>query len=400
MTGLRLDEVSVTLGGETAVDDVTLELEDGELLGVVGPNGAGKTTLLRCMNGALKPDSGDVYLGGDRLRSLGRDEVARQVATLPQDTSISFDFTVEEVVRMGRHPWTPRFGTDPEPEKVDDAMERVDVQRFADRPIDDVSGGERQRVLLARCLAQDASTLLLDEPTASLDVHRAVEVMETVRGLVDDGHTVVAALHGLDLAARYADRLALLDDGDLRIIGEPSEVIDSAVLEEVYGGRVAAESDGLPRVEAFDRTGDVEHARVHVVGNGARQIQVVEALWRAGHAVTAGAVSRDDPYASALDALAVEVVFDEPYSPVSEPSCRRVSHLVDRASAVVVAPSSVPEGFVPTLEAVADASELYLAPADELSDRESQRCRDALDLDGNELTDSAGGLLAGSLTQV
>lgn len=400
MTGLRIEDVSVMLGGDTAVDDVTLELEDGELLGVVGPNGAGKTTLLRCMNGALEPDSGSVYLEGDRLRNLGRDAVARQVATLPQDTSISFDFTVEEVVRMGRHPWTPRFGTDPEPEKVDEAMKTTDVRRFADRKIEDVSGGERQRVLLARCLAQDASTLLLDEPTASLDIHRAVEVMEMVRGLVDDGHTAVAALHDLDLAARYVDRLALLDDGDLRVIGDPSEVVASTVLEEVYGGTVAAESEGLPRVEAFDRTGDLDPARLHVVGNGARQIQVIEGLWRTGHTVTAGAVSRQDPYASALDALTSEVVFEDPYSPVSDDSRRRVRELVDQASAVVVAPTSVAEGFVPALEAVADVSELYVASVDDLSDHERQRIQDALGGGEEELGASAGELLAGSLTQV
>lgn len=400
MTDIRVDGVSVELDGDLALEDVDLELDHAELVALIGPNGAGKTTLLRCLTGAVEPDSGAVALDGRDVSEMSREAVARRVATLPQDTSVSFDFTVEQVVEMGRHPWTPRFGSDPDPGAVDTAMETADVERFAERSVADVSGGERQRVLLARCLAQQTDTLLLDEPTASLDLHREIEIMEMVRDLVDDGRAVVAALHDLDLAARYADRIALIDDGTLRRTGPPSEVLDSEVVEDAYGGRVSVDSMGLPRVDAFEERKAEATTHVHVVGNGARQIQVVEPLWRAGFRVTAGPVSRDDPYASALEALTDEVVFERPYRAVSDESRGRVRTLASPADAVVVAPSSVPKGFVPALDAVSDAGGLRLALPDDIGDEEEARCRRALDLRDEEGDAGFRQVFDGLLTQV
>jgi iron complex transport system ATP-binding protein len=156
------------------------------------------------------------------------------VATVPQDTTVSFEFTVRQVVEMGRHPHRGRFGPDPDPGAVDRALARTATGDLADRPVGRVSGGERQRAVLARTLAQDAPVLVLDEPTASLDVNHQVETLDLVRGLVGEGRTAVAAIHDLNLAARYCDRLALLADGRLLASGEPQTVLTEELLAEAF----------------------------------------------------------------------------------------------------------------------------------------------------------------------
>jgi iron complex transport system ATP-binding protein len=258
LTGVAVEGVRVTLAGERVLDDVTVTAEDG-FVGVVGPNGAGKTTLLRTMNGVAEPDDGVAYVDGDDVSSLSSRETARRVATLPQSTEVSFEFTVEEIVRMGRHPHAPRLGGGDGDEAVREAMRRVDVERFADRSVDEISGGERQRVLLARCLAQDADVLLLDEPTASLDVARAVETLSLVRSLVDEGRTVVSAIHDLDLAARFCDELVLLDEGRVVSSGDPEDVLTEGNIEKVFDAPVRVETDpvtGAPRVTVLGATAD------------------------------------------------------------------------------------------------------------------------------------------------
>jgi len=249
-------DVSVTLGGSRVLGHVSLSADSGEFVGLVGPNGAGKTTLLRVASGVLSPEHGRVRIDGEDVHDLSSRAASRRVAVVPQNTDISFTFDVESVVAMGRHPYRERFrGVDADGTAlVADAMERVDVARFADRSIDAVSGGERQRVLLARALAQDTPVLLLDEPTASLDVTRAVETLALVRDLVDEGKTTVAAIHDLDLAARFCDTVVVLADGSVQARGPPEDVLDAETLSAAFDGSTAVREDpltGAPSVTAF-----------------------------------------------------------------------------------------------------------------------------------------------------
>ena len=240
---IKIEDVVVELGGATILDHVDATIDEGRFVGLVGPNGAGKTTLLRAVTGVVQPDAGEVRVGGDPVSSLSSREASRRIAVVPQDTTLSFDFPVEEVVAMGRNPYQSRFsgarlsgdetGSErSDREHVEAAMARTEVAEFSDRSITAVSGGERQRVLLARALAQDAPVLLLDEPTASLDINHQIRTLELVRQLVDDdGKTVVAAIHDLNLAAHYCDELLLLADGAVRASGGPESVLSETHLE-------------------------------------------------------------------------------------------------------------------------------------------------------------------------
>jgi iron complex transport system ATP-binding protein len=250
----RLDARDVVVDrGARVLDGVSLAAGEGEVVGLVGPNGAGKTTLLRVCNGSLAPASGEVRVDGDPLPGLSARETARRVATVPQEPSLGFDFPVREAVAMGRTAHVPRLGRRGPDDRaaVARAMDRAAVTDLADRPVTALSGGERARVSLARALAQETPVLLLDEPTANLDVGHQVRTLSLVRGLADDGRAIVAAVHDLDLAARFCDRLVLLADAAVRATGDPAAVLTPAALADAFGVRARVDTDpatGAPRV--------------------------------------------------------------------------------------------------------------------------------------------------------
>jgi iron complex transport system ATP-binding protein len=220
----------------TAVDDVSLAVDRGEMLGVIGPNGSGKSTLLRLLSGVLQPASGEVRVGGRPLGQYSRRDLGRRIAVVPQESFIEFPFSVIEVVLMGRSPHLGGFGFegDLDLEVARKAMARTGVLELASRSIHELSGGERQRVILARALAQEADVLLLDEPAAFLDIRHEVEIYDLLRELLAEGKTVVSVLHDLNLAALYCDRVALLKGGRVVKLGSANEVITYANLTAVY----------------------------------------------------------------------------------------------------------------------------------------------------------------------
>ena len=229
------DGLHVALGGVPILHDLSFSIPAGSWIGLLGPNGSGKTTLLRALGGLL-PYSGRLLLQSRPL-SLWKDrERAREVAFVRQQPSLDFDFTVEEVVALGLAPhlsWLERPSAT-QRARVRVALADMDLAGLADRPVSTLSGGEQQRVQLAQALAQDAPILLLDEPTAHLDVHHRYDLMERIAALVQAGRTVVAAFHDLAFAARYADRLLVLDDGALAADGRPSEVLTSRLIRNVF----------------------------------------------------------------------------------------------------------------------------------------------------------------------
>ena len=238
MALLEAQQVTFTYGSEAVLRELTLALAPGELLGVLGPNGSGKTTLVRLLSGVLAPTSGSVQLAGQPLARLGRREVARRLAVVPQDPTLDFPFTALEVVLMGRSPHLSALGF---PRAHDlavarAAMARLDVAGFEHRPLERLSGGERQRVLLARAIAQDPQVLLLDEPTTHLDLRHQTGIYDVVHALRRErGTAVLSVLHDPNLAALYCDRLVLLAGGGIARQGSAREVLTPEALRAAYG---------------------------------------------------------------------------------------------------------------------------------------------------------------------
>jgi iron complex transport system ATP-binding protein len=335
---IELHDVAVSFGDVSVLDGVDLRVDRGEFVGLVGPNGAGKTTLLRTVNGVLEPDNGEVWLDDDRVAGLHSREISRRLASVPQDTHLGFAFTVEQVVEMGRTPHRSRLDWSDGSGAVEAALERTGTAEFRDRRIDDVSGGERQRVLLARALAGEPEGLLLDEPTASLDVNHQLRVLGLVEEFVAGGHAAIAAIHDLDLAARFCDRLAVLSGGAIRARGSPAAVLRDPRLGEAFETTAAVTQDpvtGTPTVAAVpDRADRPEH--VHVAGGGEGAVAAVRALWRAGFAVSIGPVPEGDVAASLATQLDLETVTAPAFEPPDAATARDAAALASAADAVVV----------------------------------------------------------------
>ena len=237
--------LGVSLGGREILRDVALRVGDGERIALVGPNGAGKTTLLRALVGLL-PYRGSLRLRGREIGAWAARDRAREVALVRQQTPLAVDFTVAEVVALGRAPhlgWLDAVAGE-DAARVGAALDALDLGPFADRPVPSLSGGEQQRVFLAQALAQDAPLLLLDEPTAHLDVRHQLDLLGRVARLAAAGRTVVAAIHDLGLAARFADRILVLAGGRLVADGPPAEVLTPDRLRTTFGVEAEVETDG------------------------------------------------------------------------------------------------------------------------------------------------------------
>ena len=241
-------------GRPFALAGLSFEVERGEILGVLGPNSAGKTTLIRLLTGILRPTRGTIEVEGVALPAMARDELARRVAVVPQDVPQGLPFTVQELVLMGRYPHAPRrfFETAVDRAVAREAMEATDVLDLAATRVGILSGGERQRVALARALAQEPRLLVLDEPTAHLDLRHQVECVALLRRVNRErGTTVLLVSHDLNLAGALCDRLLLLADGRIARLGPPDEVLEERLLATVYGCSVVVERDassGRPAV--------------------------------------------------------------------------------------------------------------------------------------------------------
>jgi iron complex transport system ATP-binding protein len=234
---LQVEDLHVAYGERPALKGITCEVPAGSILGVIGPNGAGKTTFIRALSGVLPHTQGEVRADGVRLADLSPNERARRVAVVPQARNLPPAFTGWELVLLGRTPhlnWLGHVSAKDE-QAVHQALERAKALDLADRRVGELSGGEQQRLLLARALAQEAPILLLDEPTTHLDLRYQISLLDQVRGLANqEGLAVVVALHDLNLVARYADRVALLVQGELRALGTPVEILQPDLLGPAF----------------------------------------------------------------------------------------------------------------------------------------------------------------------
>jgi iron complex transport system ATP-binding protein len=237
---LALQNAGLEIDGRRIVRGVSLELRGGSLLALIGPNGSGKSTLLRLLGGLWQPSEGAALLDGQSLKALPRRAIARGIAYTPQDTHLDFAFTVREIVMMGRHPHLGRFQPEGELDRAaaGEAMRRADVAQLAERFVTELSGGERQRVLIARSLATEAPIILLDEPTANLDIAHALDLLALCRALAREGKAIAIALHDLNLAARFADEIVLLDRGVVAACGATAAVLSPEIIGEVFGVQV------------------------------------------------------------------------------------------------------------------------------------------------------------------
>lgn len=241
MFNLRLEKVTLGYGDRVVLKDISLEAEPGEIIGIIGPNGCGKSTLIKGITRLIPWRSGQMLIDGRGIAKLSRADLARFIAVVPQSAYLPELFTAFEVVLMGRTPHLGyfRYESYKDVATVREAMEATQTIVLAERRVRELSGGERQRLTIARALAQEPKIILLDEPTAHLDINYQIEILDLIRNLcLERGLVTIVALHDLNLAAQYCDRLVLLHKGGIYREGAPKEVIDARVIKEVYGAEV------------------------------------------------------------------------------------------------------------------------------------------------------------------
>jgi iron complex transport system ATP-binding protein len=365
MTELEAVEVTAGYGAENVLHGASITLCQGELVGVIGPNGCGKSSLLRCLSGIMKVRSGSVRLAGRDVAAWTPLEIARQLAFVPQTEPALFEFKVRDIVLMGRHPHLQRWKgeTDADYQIVNEALEQADILHLADRPVTQLSGGEHRRMLLARALAQQTPLLLLDEPTAHLDITHQVEILTLVCKATQDARLgSIAALHDLNQAAEFCDRLVLMVRGTIVAQGTPDKVLTPNNLRIAYeadsriGCNPATGRPMLLSVRPARATPEQERLpRIHVICGDGAGAETMRALVQAGYTVTAGVLNVLDADKKAAETLGISVVLEEASAEVGWKARAACSSFVAKADVVVVAPVQFERGNLGNLELALEA---------------------------------------------
>ena len=357
---VRMEAVDFSYRERPIFSGLNLSLEEGEVLGLIGPNSSGKTTLLKLVNGLLHPQQGRVLLEGKDLKDFSRSQVARRMAVVPQEMEVPFAFTAGEIVLMGRAPYLGRFGWEKRKD-LDIAREGMGLAGTAeleDRPFLELSQGEKQRVLIARALAQEPRLILLDEPTSHLDINHQVEIHELIRRLNEEKRlTVLTISHDLNLAAEYCHRIVLLHRGSIYAAGTPSEVLTERNIRRVYETTVIVEKNpltGAPRVTPVGKSkmekGEGQKAVHLICGEGSGADSARRLLLR-GHRVSMGALNIGDTDQKIGKTLNLPMALEKPFSSISQRAFADTLKLIERADLVVLERFHIGKGNLPNLEA-------------------------------------------------
>jgi iron complex transport system ATP-binding protein len=235
---LKVENLDFFYGSQQILKNINLKINKSEFVGIIGPNGAGKSTLLKILDGILKIDKGNIYIEDDSFKNKNRRLLAKSIAYLPQETEFTFSYTVHEVVRMGRYPYIRgiSYYTEEDEKIIRQAMKRMDIEKFINRSFNELSGGEKQRVMIASALTQQPKVLLLDEPTSALDIHHQIEIYRILKSEQENQKlTIIVVTHDINLASQYCGRIILMDKGKILDDGSPAKVLQFKTLQDTFG---------------------------------------------------------------------------------------------------------------------------------------------------------------------
>ncbi|HHW31981.1 MAG TPA: ABC transporter ATP-binding protein [Clostridiaceae bacterium] len=366
---LYIKDLSYEINEKKILHDINLKINAGEFVGFIGPNGAGKTTLLKCINRINKYKKGQIEINDQNIENIKDREIAREVSIMHQNTNISFPFPSIDVVLMGRYPYKRRF----EPDTKEDYeiakrnMEYTNTIKFEHSPITDISGGERQRILFSKVLTQDTDLILLDEPTASLDINHQEQIFRYTRELCDSGRTAIVAIHELNIAAKYCSRLVLLKDGRILADGTPEEVMTAENLSKAYGvnalvyrNRITGQLDFY----IYGLTRNKVKKRVHVIGGGGSASGLIRYLFVKGYKITGGVFAHGDSDLQCAEVYGIDYVVCKPFSEIGKEAFDENVEMIKKADFTVLC--NMPFGMlnIKNLEAAKNAENLIIIEDD------------------------------------
>lgn len=389
MIGLTINNLVFSYNGKPVLKDISIEVKSGEFIGLVGPNGSGKTTLLKCITGVLSPQKGAVHLGGKNLKNLKSPEIARNVAVVPQGGSVDFDFSVKDIVLMGRHPHQGRFtiSTKNDEKIVTDCLKITRTSEFENKSIMKLSGGEFQRVLIARSLAQQPKLLLLDEPTSHLDISHQLEIMDIMKNQnTKKKITIIGVFHDLNLASRYCKRLILLNKGEITADGSLESVLTTGNLRKVFKINALVRKNPVTgslyidpidtTLTSADKIGDLESesskldvtdndkaamdsregvTNIHIICGGGTGSEIMEVLTKYNYNISAGVLNVLDQDHVTANELEIPVISEAAFSPISNISHEKNLQFISRADIVILTDVPIGTANFKNLQAVSEA---------------------------------------------
>jgi iron complex transport system ATP-binding protein len=383
LVGITIDNVSFSYDSGEALRDVSFQVMQGEFVGIIGPNGAGKSTLLEVISRILKPGSGAVYLEEMDIQEMSHKSLAREMGFVAQDSSIPFRFTVLDLVLMGRNPHLSRFGVETSEDLriAKESMTKTRVANLAERAVTEISGGERQRVLIARALAQTPRILLLDEPTLHLDVSSQLEVMDLLKSLSwKEKLTIISVFHDFNMAARYCDRILLMSKGRVETVGPPGTILTRENIRTVFGVDVHVGHSFLTNsvyaipIEGQKTKTSRKEWTVHLICGGGSGAIPMRRLVNEGWEVTAGVLNILDTDYEVAESLGISIATEAPFSPITEKAHEQNLQLIKGSNAVLVTDFLIGRGNIMNLQAAIFALKsglpLILVIGDPSSDRD------------------------------
>lgn len=354
---LCVKDLSLSFGRDEIIHQVSFSLSRGVFVGILGPNGSGKTTLIKGLSRILQPENGFIHLLGRELQTYTNREFAQHISLVSQENAIKFDFSVREVVLMGRNPYIRRFhpATFHDREICNRALQTVGIENLADRIVTQISGGERQRVLIARALAQEPDLLLLDEATSHLDINHENEILSVIRQKVtNEMMTVLGVFHNLNSASFFCDHLIILQNGSIAVEGTPKDVLNSRTIQEIFGLPVFIQPHPVnekPVVIPFHHTKERVHRSlsIHLVCGGGTGSLLMNILASEGYTITCGILSHGDQDIRCADLYHHASLVGEPFQPVSKELIDELRRFVALADAVIVTKMPIGDGNLANL---------------------------------------------------
>jgi iron complex transport system ATP-binding protein len=359
MVLLTVDGIECRYGSVKVLEDVSLSVKGGDFVGILGPNGSGKTTLLKSISRILKPHKGTILLNKADIYSLKSIDVAKQLAVVPQDTSIGFNFPVLDIVLMGRNPHMKRLQMESERDMAvaRKVMNLTNIWHLAERPINELSGGEKQRVIIARALAQEPKILLLDEPLTHLDIVNQLEIMDLVKDLcIKEKLIILAVFHDFNLAARYCGSAIMLKKGKIFSVGNLADVLNSENIKSVFNVD-AIVTKHLVTNSIFviplspQRLSPSKKCSIHLICGAGTGTALMKILLDEGYSVTAGVLNVLDTDFETAQFLKIPVTTEAPFSPITEKTHKANLTMISEASTVVLTSVPFGDGNLQNLEA-------------------------------------------------
>jgi len=374
---LRINNIACRYETANVLENINFSADEGDFIGIIGPNASGKSTLLKSISKTLKPHTGTVFLDERDVYTLKGIEVAKKLAVVPQESIISFAFTALEIVLMGRIPHLNRF----EMESTKDlaiakkAMQLTNSWYLRERPINQLSGGEKQRVIIARALTQEPKVLLLDEPTGHLDINHEIEILDLIKKLNKEERVVVIAIfHNLNIASQYCEKLILLNKGKIFTAGRADDVLTQKNIEKVYGIKVRVKRDELSGKLLIHpqrkRIVKATKGRVHIVAGSGTAISLMNELVDNGYDVSLGVINIGDSDYVAAKTLGLDILEEKPFSPIARENYEKNLKLIKQAEYVIL--TNIPIGFanIKNLEAIKQAKNLIIIEKEPIEKRD------------------------------